>query len=179
MEHPIDQAKISKNALSVVYRLNKEGFEAYLVGGCIKDLLSKSVPKDFDDLTNAHPHDIRKIFRNSRIVGKRFQIVHVRFEREIIEVSTFRKQDPEVSENQSDSGMILRDNAFGSLEEDSLRRDFGVNAIYYNPLSKELIDLQGGIEDISRKLVRSIGPVDLRLREDPVRMLRAFEFRKN
>ena len=173
MEHPIDQAKISKNALSVVYQLNKEGFEAYLVGGCIRDLLSKSVPKDFDISTNAHPQDIRNIFRNSRIVGKRFQIVHVRFEREIIEVSTFRKQDPEVSENQSDSGMILRDNAFGSLEEDSLRRDFGVNAIYYNPLSKELIDLQGGIEDISRKLVRSIGPVDLRLREDPVRMLRA------
>ena len=173
MEHPIDQAKISKNALSVVYQLNKEGFEAYLVGGCIRDLLSKSVPKDFDISTNAHPQDIRKIFRNSRIVGKRFQIVHVRFEGEIIEVSTFRKQDPEVSENQSDSGMILRDNAFGSLEEDSLRRDFGVNAIYYNPLAKELIDLQGGIEDISKKLIRSIGPVDLRLREDPVRMLRA------
>ena len=173
MEHPIDQEKISKNALSVVYQLNKEGFEAYLVGGCIRDLLSKSVPKDFDISTNAHPQDIRKIFRNSRIVGKRFQIVHVRFEGEIIEVSTFRKQDPEVSENQSDSGMILRDNAFGSLEEDSLRRDFGVNAIYYNPLAKELIDLQGGIEDISKKLIRSIGPVDLRLREDPVRMLRA------
>ena len=173
MKHRIDQEKISKHALSVISQLNKEGFEAYLVGGCVRDLLSKSVPKDFDISTNAHPQDVRKIFRNSRIVGKRFQIVHVRFQREIIEVSTFRKQDPEVSENQSDSGMILRDNAFGSLEEDSRRRDFGINAIYYNPISKQLIDLQGGIEDISRKLIRSIGPVDLRLREDPVRMLRA------
>ena len=173
MKHRIDQEKISKHALSVISQLNKEGFEAYLVGGCVRDLLSKSVPKDFDISTNAHPQDVRKIFRNSRIVGKRFQIVHVRFQREIIEVSTFRKQDPEVSENQSDSGMILRDNAFGSLEEDSRRRDFGINAIYYNPISKQLIDLQGGIEDISRRLIRSIGPVDLRLREDPVRMLRA------
>ncbi len=173
MKHRIDQEKISKHALSVISQLNNEGFDAYLVGGCVRDLLSKSVPKDFDISTNAHPQDVRKIFRNSRIVGKRFQIVHVRFQREIIEVSTFRKQDPEVSENQSDSGMILRDNAFGSLEEDSRRRDFGINAIYYNPISKQLIDLQGGIEDISRRLIRSIGPVDLRLREDPVRMLRA------
>ena len=173
MKHQIDHEKISKNALSVISQLNKEGFEAYLVGGCIRDLLSKSVPKDFDISTDAHPQDIRKIFRNSRIVGKRFQIVHVRFEREIIEVSTFRKQDPELSENQSDSGMILRDNNFGSLEEDSLRRDFGINAIYYNPITKQIIDLQGGLDDIFKKLVRSIGPVDRRLREDPVRMLRA------
>ena len=131
MKRPIDQEKISKNALSVISKLNKEGFEAFLVGGCIRDLLADNVPKDFDIATNAHPKDIREIFRNSRIVGKRFQIVHVRFEREIIEVSTFRRLDPRVIENQSDSGMILRDNSFGSLEEDSLRRDFGINAIYY------------------------------------------------
>ncbi len=173
MKHPIDQEKISKNALSVISKLSKEGFEAYLVGGCIRDLLAGKVPKDFDIATNAHPQDIRQIFRNSRIIGKRFQIVHVRFEREIIEVSTFRRLDPKIFENQSDSGMILRDNSFGSLEEDSLRRDFGINAIYYNPISKQLIDLQGGIDDISRKVIRSIGPIDLRLREDPVRMLRA------
>ena len=173
MKRSIDQEKISKNAVSVISKLNKEGFEAYLVGGCIRDLLADNVPKDFDIATNAHPPDIRKIFRNSRIVGKRFQIVHVRFEREILEVSTFRRLDTELIENQSDSGMILRDNAFGSLEEDSLRRDFGINAIYYNPISKQLIDLQGGVDDISRKVIKSIGPIDLRLREDPVRMLRA------
>lgn len=173
MKRSIDQEKISKNALSVISKLNKEGFEAYLVGGCIRDLLADNVPKDFDIATNAHPPDIRKIFRNSRIVGKRFQIVHVRFEREILEVSTFRRLDTELVENQSDSGMILRDNSFGSLEEDSLRRDFGINAIYYNPISKQLIDLQGGVDDISRKVIKSIGPIDLRLREDPVRMLRA------
>ena len=173
MKRSIDQEKISKNAVSVISKLNKEGFEAYLVGGCIRDLLADNVPKDFDIATNAHPPDIRKIFRNSRIVGKRFQIVHVRFEREILEVSTFRRLDTELIENQSDSGMILRDNSFGSLEEDSLRRDFGINAIYYNPISKQLIDLQGGVDDISRKVIKSIGPIDLRLREDPVRMLRA------
>ena len=173
MKPSIDQEKISKNAVSVISKLNKEGFEAYLVGGCIRDLLADNVPKDFDIATNAHPADIRKIFRNSRIVGKRFQIVHVRFEREILEVSTFRRLDTELIKNQSDSGMILRDNSFGSLEEDSLRRDFGINAIYYNPISKQLIDLQGGVDDISRKVIKSIGPIDLRLREDPVRMLRA------
>ena len=173
MKRSIDQEKISKNAVSVISKLNKEGFEAYLVGGCIRDLLADNVPKDFDIATNAHPADIRKIFRNSRIVGKRFQIVHVRFEREILEVSTFRRLDTELIKNQSDSGMILRDNSFGSLEEDSLRRDFGINAIYYNPISKQLIDLQGGVDDISRKVIKSIGPIDLRLREDPVRMLRA------
>ena len=173
MKRSIDQEKISKNAVSVISKLNREGFEAYLVGGCIRDLLADNVPKDFDIATNAHPPDIRKIFRNSRIVGKRFQIVHVRFEREILEVSTFRRLDTELIENQSDSGMILRDNSFGSLEEDSLRRDFGINAIYYNPISKQLIDLQGGVDDISRKVIKSIGPIDLRLREDPVRMLRA------
>ena len=173
MKRSIDQEKISKNAVSVISKLNREGFEAYLVGGCIRDLLADNVPKDFDIATNAHPPDIRKIFRNSRIVGKRFQIVHVRFEREILEVSTFRRLDTELVENQSDSGMILRDNSFGSLEEDSLRRDFGINAIYYNPISKQLIDLQGGVDDISRKVIKSIGPIDLRLREDPVRMLRA------
>mgnify|MGYP001285788951 CR=1 FL=1 len=173
MKHPIDQEKISKNALSVISKLNKEGFEAYLVGGCIRDLLANEVPKDFDIATDAHPQNIRRIFRNSRIVGRRFQIVHVRFEREIIEVSTFRKLDPEVSDNQSDSGMILSDNSFGSLEEDSLRRDFGINALYYNPISERLIDLQEGLDDISRKRIRSIGPINLRLREDPARMLRA------
>ena len=173
MKPQIDQEKISKGALSVISELNKKGFEAFLVGGCIRDLLADNVPKDFDIATNALPQDVKQIFRNSRIVGKRFQIVHVRFEREIIEVSTFRRLAPKILENQSDSGMILRDNSFGSLEEDSLRRDFGINSIYYNPISKQLIDLQGGVDDISRKVIRSIGPIDLRLREDPVRILRA------
>jgi poly(A) polymerase len=174
MIRSIDDKKISKNAIKVLSKLQDKGFQGYLVGGCIRDLLIGSQPKDFDIATNAHPERIRELFSNARIIGRRFKIVHVRFENEIIEVSTFRKSDSkDLENNQTEAGMIISDNTFGSLEEDSLRRDFRINSIYYNPLSKELIDLQDGLADVYAGVVKSIGEPDLRLREDPVRMLRA------
>jgi poly(A) polymerase len=174
---PIEESAISINANKVISRLQENGFQAYLVGGCIRDLLLLKTPKDFDIATDAQPEEVRDLFRNSLIIGKRFRIVHVRFGREIIEVTTFRGPHvDEYDENHSDSGMTLNDNVYGTFEEDVFRRDFTMNSIYYEPQGKEIIDLAGGTADIESQIIRTIGDPKDRLREDPVRMLRAIRF---
>ena len=174
---PIEENAISINANKVISRLQENGFQAYLVGGCIRDLLLRKTPKDFDIATDAHPEEVRELFRNSLIIGKRFRIVHVRFGREIIEVTTFRgPHADEYDENHSESGMTLSDNVYGTFKEDVFRRDFTMNAIYYEPREKEIIDLAGGNADILSQVIRTIGEPTGRLREDPVRMLRAIRF---
>ena len=173
----IEESAISINATKVISRLQENGFQAYLVGGCIRDLLLRKTPKDFDIATDAQPEEIRELFRNSLIIGKRFRIVHVRFGREIIEVTTFRgPHADDYDENHSDSGMTLNDNVYGTFEEDVFRRDFTMNAIYYEPQGKEIIDLADGTADIESRIIRTIGDPTGRLREDPVRMLRATRF---
>ena len=173
----IEESAISVNANKVISRLQENGFQAYLVGGCIRDLLLRKTPKDFDIATDAQPEEVRELFRNSLIIGKRFRIVHVRFGREIIEVTTFRgPHADEYDENHSDSGMTLNDNVYGTFEEDVFRRDFTMNAIYYEPQGKEIIDLADGTADIESQIIRTIGDPTGRLREDPVRMLRATRF---
>lgn len=170
---------ISPNALKVVNRLATSGYQAYLVGGCVRDLLLGKKPKDFDVATDAHPEDVRALFRNSRLIGKRFQIVHVRFGREIVEVATFRAPHTARTheENHSEGGMILSDNVFGTFEEDVFRRDFTMNALYYDPELDVIHDLVQGVSDIESGRIRLIGDPDSRWREDPVRMLRAIRFR--
>lgn len=176
-EHGISRADISENALKVLYRLSKGGYEAYLVGGGVRDLLLGREPKDFDVATDATPEEVHRLFRNSRIIGRRFKIVHVRFGREIIEVTTFRgHHDAAAKGHISDEGMLLRDNVYGSLEEDAFRRDFTINALYYNIKDFSLVDYTGGLADLEAGLVRLIGDPQQRFREDPVRMLRAVRF---
>ena len=178
-DHHIDEKKICKHAKVVVNKLLKAGYQAYLVGGCVRDLLLDITPKDFDVATNAHPSEICDLFDNSRLIGRRFRIVHVYFNREYIEVSTFRAL---VNENNSDSateitnGRIIRDNTFGSIEEDALRRDFTVNAMYYDLKTSTVLDFSGGMQDIAEKSLRMIGLPESRYVEDPVRMLRAVRF---
>lgn len=168
---------ISVNALKVVNRLMQHGFEAYLVGGCVRDIILGRSPKDFDVATDAHPEEVRDIFRNSRSVGRRFRIVHIRFGREIVEVATFRSAHEEKDEEtHSEGGMILDDNIYGTFQEDVFRRDFTMNALYYNVETEEVIDLVNGLADIKAKRIRLIGEPDDRNREDPVRMLRAIRF---
>lgn len=162
--------------MQVIQRLHEAGYQAYLVGGSVRDLLLGLHPKDFDVATNAHPEKIRKLFKNSRIIGKRFQLVHVVFGREMIEVSTFRKQHPTHSHPEgrlSESGMLLRDNIFGDIEDDAWRRDFSINALYYDPETSQVIDYTNGLPDIDARLIRVLGDPVIRYQEDPVRMLRA------
>ncbi|SFX37085.1 polynucleotide adenylyltransferase PcnB [Marinospirillum alkaliphilum] len=178
-EHPISRSEIPEGALKVLYRLHKAGFQAYLVGGCIRDRLLGKTPKDFDVATDATPEQVNHLFRNSRMIGRRFRIVHVRFGREIIEVTTFRGQaneDESKHLRQSDEGMLLRDNVWGNIEEDALRRDFTINALYYNVADFAIHDFTGGLEDLKSRTLRLIGDPDTRYREDPVRMLRAVRF---
>lgn len=188
-EHHIAPRSIPTEALWVYRELREAGFEAYLVGGCVRDLLLGYEPKDFDVSTNATPEEIRDIFRRSRIVGRRFQIVHVRSGREVIEVSTFRghhspdfepegedEQPPEGSAAYAESGMLLRDNVFGNVEEDALRRDFSVNGLYYDPDANCVLDFSTGVADLEARLLRVIGDPVKRFQEDPVRMLRAARF---
>ncbi len=168
---------ISVNAVKVVNRLTEHGHEAYLVGGCVRDLILGKPPKDFDVATSAHPEEVRELFRNSRMIGKRFRIVHVRFGREIVEVATFRGPHTVIDdESHSEGGMILNDNVYGSFEEDAFRRDFTMNALYYNVETGTIVDLVDGIADIRAGTIRLIGEPDDRYREDPVRMLRAIRF---
>lgn len=177
-EHNISRSKISENALKVLYRLNKLNYEAYLVGGCVRDLLLGREPKDFDVVTNASPEQVRKAFRNCRLIGRRFRLAHVHFGREIIEVATFRAEaaanDAAVSVHED--GRLLSDNNFGSIEEDVWRRDFTVNALYYNIVDFSVIDYTGGMQDHADCVLRLIGDPTIRFREDPVRMLRAVRF---
>ena len=178
-EHNISRKQISDNALKVLYRLHGAGFEAYLVGGGVRDLLLAQQPKDFDIATNATPEQIRQLFKNCRLIGRRFRLAHIMFGRDIIEVATFRGHHQEPSKNvsqQSKEGMLLRDNVYGTIDEDAERRDFTVNAMYYNIGDYSIHDYAGGIEDLEDKLIRLIGDPETRYREDPVRMLRAIRF---
>ena len=173
--HTLPNDKISVSVSKVIHRLSAGGHRAYLVGGGVRDILLDRDPKDFDVATDAHPEQIKNLFRNSREVGRRFRIVHIRFGREIIEVSTFRKQ-PSDSATKT-SGPVMDDNAYGSFEEDVMRRDFTINALYYDLINDEIIDLVDGMSDRENNAIRIIGDPLKRFREDPVRMLRAIRFK--
>ncbi len=179
-EHELSDELISPNALKVIEKLQHSNFSAFLVGGGIRDILLESDPKDFDVATNATPEQVKRIFRNAMIIGRRFRIVHVRFGREIIEVTTFRAHHDQSSSRkeavQSQTGMLLRDNVYGDIESDAIRRDFTVNALYYNPVNGELLDYTNGLRDIQARELNIIGNPEARYREDPVRMLRAVRF---
>jgi poly(A) polymerase len=178
-EHNISRANISKGALKVLYRLKEGGYQAYLVGGSVRDLLLNGQPKDFDVATDATPEEVRALFNNSRLIGRRFRLAHVRFGREIIEVATFRApsnddaDDHEVAES---SGRVLRDNVWGTFEDDVVRRDFTANALYYDIRDFSIRDLVGGVADIKARQLKLLGDPEQRYREDPVRMLRAARF---
>ncbi len=177
-EHNVSRAQISDNALKVLYRLKKAGFDAYLVGGCVRDLLLGREPKDFDVATNARPEQVKATFRNCRLIGRRFRLAHVYFGREIIEVATFRGSEAQQSELQRvhEDGRLLRDNVFGNIEEDVWRRDFTVNSLYYNIRDFSIVDYTGGMQDHAAGVLKLIGDPQVRYREDPVRMLRAIRF---
>lgn len=171
-DHPVSRKLISQAALKVLYGLRDAGFEAHLVGGAVRDILAGIEPKDFDIATNAHPEQIRGVFRNARLIGRRFVIAHVRYRDEIIEVTTFRGAITD-SHERDETGRILSDNEYGTLETDAIRRDFTVNALYYDIDDYAVVDFTGGIEDVQNRLIRLIGDPELRYREDPVRMMRA------
>lgn len=180
-QHGISRANISENALKVLYRLTNAGYEAYLVGGSVRDLLLGREPKDFDVATNAHPEQVEELFRNCRLIGRRFRLAHVRFGDEIIEVATFRASGaPDTSEEAAlahgETGRILRDNIYGTVDQDAGRRDFRVNALYYDIRDFSVHDFVGGLQDLREGMVRLIGDPEMRYREDPVRMLRAVRF---
>jgi poly(A) polymerase len=181
-EHTLSRRDIDPDALKVLYRLRQADFTAYLVGGSVRDLLLGRRPKDFDIGTSAHPYQIKKLFRNCWIIGRRFRLAHVKFGTKVIEVATFRRQvqpGEELVEPAGDAApgpdghLIHRDNTFGTPEEDAFRRDFTINALVYDIATFSIIDYVGGLEDLRRGLVRSIGDPEVRFREDPVRMLRA------
>jgi poly(A) polymerase len=173
--HGIDRKLLSSAALKTTEGLQKAGFEAYVVGGAVRDLLLNRAPKDFDVATNATPEEVNRVFRRSRIIGRRFRLVHVMFGSETIEVSTFRGSHLAESDHAktAESGRILRDNVFGNQEEDALRRDFTANALYYDPATEDVLDFHNGVADIKAGVLRIIGDPETRYREDPVRMLRA------
>jgi poly(A) polymerase len=179
-EHRISRANISDNALKVLYRLKAAGYEAYLVGGGVRDLSLGHEPKDFDVATDARPEAVKELFRNCRLIGRRFRLAHVHFGPEIIEVATFRAlHDPDGGSSEEriiEDGLIVRDNVYGTLAEDALRRDFTINALYYNIADFSVVDHAGGMEDLEAGVVRLIGDPEVRYREDPVRMLRAVRF---
>ncbi|GFE62627.1 polynucleotide adenylyltransferase PcnB [Geobacter sp. AOG2] len=193
-EHGISRKLMSPNALRALYRLRDNGYVGYLVGGCVRDLLLGREPKDFDVVTNATPGELKRMFRNCRLVGRRFRLAHIHYQDEIIEVATFRSQasnepEPEPKEPagtdhrqrppqmlKDDDGMILRDNVYGTPEEDALRRDFTVNALSYNIADFSIIDYTGGLADLNAGIIRTIGDPAVRFQEDPVRMLRAVRF---
>lgn len=212
-QHPLSRTWISSHAIKVLYRLKEHGFRAYLVGGGVRDLLLGREPKDFDIATDARPNEVKKLFRNCRLIGRRFRLAHIHFPDEIIEVATFRSGATEESEPEaapsgaalggegaqsapregaagelpprrpapprmlkSDEGLILRDNVFGTPEEDALRRDFTVNALFYNIADFSVIDYVGGTRDLQQGLIRLIGDPVVRFTEDPVRMVRAVRF---
>ncbi len=178
-EHSISRAQISPNALKVLYRLHKAGFRACLVGGCVRDLLLGREPKDFDVATDAHPEQVRRLFRNCRLIGRRFRLAHVCFGQEVIEVATFRAAAPKSGGDwalEETTGRVLRDNVYGTIEEDAWRRDFTVNALYYDIADFSVVDYVGGMEDLRQGVLRLIGDPEVRYREDPVRMLRAVRF---
>src|ERR1017187_3909356 len=202
-EHPISRRDIDPDALKVLYRLRQFEHVAYLVGGSVRDLLLGRRPKDFDIGTSAHPYEIKKLFRNCWIIGRRFGLAHIKFGQKTIEVATFRQNVPEppqeaqtldpaapamvaataqvdepqvVASSPADPGIIHRDNTFGTAEEDAFRRDFTINALFYDIATYTVIDYVGGLEDLRHRLIRSIGDPNVRFTEDPVRMFRAAVF---
>ena len=179
-EHTVSRDEISKNALKVLYRLHKSGFQAFLVGGGVRDVLLGLHPKDFDIATDAHPEEVRSLFANGRLIGRRFRLAHVRFGRDVIEVATFRAatdgSEKDVDVSHDHEGRILRDNVYGSIDDDVWRRDFTCNALYYNIADFSIWDYVDGLEDLKQRRLVLIGDPDTRLREDPVRMLRAVRF---
>lgn len=176
-KHALSRKNMSEHALKVLYRLKKAKYAGYLVGGGVRDLLLDLHPKDFDVATDATPEQVRKLFGNCRLIGRRFRLAHVHFGREIIEVATFRApHDQGSGEGVTKDGMIFRDNVYGTLEDDAWRRDFTINALYYNIYDFSIVDYTGGLQDIENKTIRMIGDADERLQEDPVRMLRAVRF---
>ena len=175
-QHGVRSSQITPCAAKITASLQRAGFSAYIVGGAVRDLLLGLMPKDFDVATNATPEEVRQLFRRSRIIGRRFRLVHVMCGAETVEVSTFRGSAPNDDESvqlTDQHGRLLRDNVFGSQEEDALRRDFTVNALFYDPVKEEILDYLNGFEDIKVKKLRIIGDPVQRYREDPVRMLRA------
>lgn len=168
-QHTLSRKQIDPDALRVLYRLKSAGFKGYLVGGGVRDLLLGRAPKDFDIGTDASPQQVKKLFRNCFIIGRRFRLCHVRFGNKVIEVATFRKK----AEPEQGDTIVRRDNTFGTPEEDAFRRDFTINALFYDIADFSIIDYTGGIEDLEAKRVRVIGDPDERFREDPVRMMRA------
>ncbi len=176
----LKEDKFSPFAIEIVKKLKQSGFQGYLVGGCVRDSLVGIKAKDFDVSTNATPEEVRKIFRSSRIIGKRFRLVHVFSKNELIEVSTFRahasKENNSSGVVKDSEGKILRDNVWGTLEEDCIRRDFSINALYFDPIEKQLCDFHNGLQHIQKKILVSIGDPLIRFEEDPVRSLRAIRF---
>ncbi|KEY91226.1 poly(A) polymerase [Candidatus Photodesmus blepharus] len=178
-KHNISFKKISKNALKVLCRLQKAGFEVYFVGGGVRDLLLERIPKDFDVTTNATPEQIKRLFKNCRLIGRRFRLAHVVFGRDVVEVATFRGYHRKPAKSvfaQSKKGILLRDNVYGTVNQDAERRDFTINAMYYSINDYSIYDYVGGIGDLEDKLIRLIGDPKTRYREDPVRILRAIRF---
>jgi poly(A) polymerase len=180
-DHGISRKQISRGTLDVLYRLYDAGYRAYIAGGGVRDLLLGKVPKDFDVATNARPEQVRRLFRNSRLIGRRFRLAHVITRDEVIEVSTFRaniedEQGKEKFHQKSDDGLILRDNVYGSPEQDAWRRDFTVNGLFYNIDDFSIIDFVGGMADLKAGMIRTIGDPQKRMLEDPVRMIRAVRF---
>jgi poly(A) polymerase len=177
-QHSVSRKEISDSALKVLYRLHNAGFQAFLVGGCVRDAILDLHPKDFDVATNATPDEVRGLFNNCRLIGRRFRLAHVRFGREVIEVATFRAAAIHESDDVShdDEGRILRDNVYGTIEEDVWRRDFTCNALYYDISDFSIWDYAGGMQYIENRRLVLIGDAQQRLREDPVRMLRAVRF---
>jgi poly(A) polymerase len=176
-EHPISRSDIDANAIKVLYRLHKAGYKAYLVGGGVRDLMLGRRPKDFDVGTDARPNEVRRLFGNSRIIGRRFRLVHVYFQDgDVVDVSTFRR-DPEPDEQAAPGDLLITsDNSYGTPRQDAFRRDFTINALFYSIADYAVLDYTGGIDDLNKKLVRAIGDPGVRFQEDPVRMLRACEF---
>jgi poly(A) polymerase len=174
-EHSISRKQLSPHALKILYRLNQAGYQAFLVGGCIRDLLLGITPKDFDIATQAHPEQVEKLFTNCRLIGRRFRLAHVYFKQEIIEVATFRSQATTQTHHSAhnEHGMIVRDNVYGTLHDDAFRRDFTINALYYGVENFTVLDFTQGMQDLKKKTVRLIGEPKIRLQEDPVRILRA------
>ena len=177
-DHNVTRAEFSKSALKVLYRLNKAGYQAFLVGGCVRDSILELHPKDFDVATDATPEEVKVLFGNCRLIGRRFRLAHVRFGREIIEVATFRAaaNHDDDDHHSDEEGRILRDNVYGSIDEDVWRRDFTCNSLYYNIADFSIWDYTGGFDDIRDKRIVLIGDPEKRMREDPVRMLRAIRF---
>ena len=178
---PLDEERIDPDAAKVVRRLERSGFEAYLVGGCVRDLLLGGKPKDFDVATSARPEDVRALFRNCRIIGRRFRLAHILFGGKVIEVATFRR-NPAMEPPEDDNGealddvFIRSDNVFGEAHEDAIRRDFTINALFYDIDRRQVLDWCGGMPDIERHTIHTIGDPMVRFREDPIRILRAVKF---